>query len=285
MRRVSGAFALLFLLWLIAPSTPLSAQDYRTVTLSKQYRGQDSLQAEIEFAAGVLKVRPGSPGSLYRMELSYDPQRFAPLSKVDSSGTDLRLGIKSSGQAGISVGLKNDRPQDGLIELNPRTILSLDVSLGAAQADLDFGGLRVSQAEIRTGASETTLRFSSPNRVQCEQMSISVGAAEFSAYQLGNSDCKTISVDGGVGGVLVDLTGAWKRDATITLAVALGDISLVLPREVGVELTLDRFLSNFNPEGFVHEGRVYRSLNYSTAGRRLSLSLTSTVGVVKVEWK
>ena len=159
MRRASGASALL-LLWLIAPSTPLSAQDYRTVTLSKQYRGQDSLQAEIEFAAGVLKVRPGAPGSLYRMELSYDPQRFAPLSKVDSSGTDLRLGIKSSGQAGISVGLKNDRPQDGLIELNLRTILSLDVSLGAAQADLDLGGLRVSRAEIRTGASETTLRFS-----------------------------------------------------------------------------------------------------------------------------
>ena len=284
MRRTPGASALLLLL-LTSLGGPLLAQDYRTVTLSKQYRGQDSLQAEIEFAAGVLKVRPGSPGSLYRMELSYDPERFAPLSKVDSTGTDLRLGIKSSGQAGISVGLKNDRPQDGLIELNPRTILSLDVSLGATEADLDLGGLRVSRAEIRTGASETTLRFSSPNRVQCEQLSISVGAAEFSAYQLGNSDCQTIRLDGGVGGVLVDLTGAWKRDATIALAVALGDISLVLPREVGVELTLDRFLSNFNPEGFVQEGRVYRSLNYSTAGRRLSLSLTSTVGVVKVEWK
>ena len=45
----------------------------------------------------------------------------------------------------------------------------------------------------------------------------------------GNDDCETIRLDGGVGGVLVDLTGAWKRDATITLAVALGDISLVLP--------------------------------------------------------
>jgi hypothetical protein len=127
----------------------------------KQYRGQDSLQAEIEFAAGVLKVRPGSPGSLYRMELSYDPQRFAPLSKVDSSGTDLRLGIKSSGQAGISVGLKNDRPRDGLIELNPRTILS-STSPWRRPSRSGSRWTPCSQAEIRTGASETTLGSAHP---------------------------------------------------------------------------------------------------------------------------
>lgn len=264
---------------------PLAAQELRTVTLSKQYRGQDSLSAEIEFAAGVLKVRPGPPGSLYRMELSYDPERFAPLSQSDSNGTHIRLGVKSSGQAGISVGLRNERPQDGVVELNPRSVLVLDLSLGAAQADLDLGGLKVAQATLETGASQTTLRFSSPNTVHCDRLAVSVGAAQFSAFQLGNSDCGDIRVEGGVGGVLVDLTGAWKRDATVSLSVTLGDISLVLPREVGVELTLDRFLSNFNPEGFVREGRSYRSRNYATAQRKLTLSLTSTVGGVKVEWK
>jgi hypothetical protein len=264
---------------------PIGAQELRTVTLSKQYRGQDSLDAEIEFAAGVLKVRPGVPGSLYRMELSYDPERFAPLSQSDSNGSHIRLGVKSSGQAGISVGLRNERPQDGTIELNPSAVLALDLTLGAVQADVDLGGLKVAEATIQTGASQTTLRFSSPNRVRCDRLAVSVGAAQFSALQLGNSDCDEIHVEGGVGGVLVDLTGAWKRNANVSLSVALGDISLVLPKEVGVELTLDRFLSNFNPEGFVREGRSYRSRNYTSAERKLTLSLTSTVGAVKVEWR
>lgn len=287
MRRLGRVTALFTCLLVPAgfSAGSLRAQELRTITLSKQYRGQDSLAAEIEFAAGVLKLRPGSTASLYRMELSYDPERFAPLSQMDSNGTRLRLGVKSSGQAGISVGLKNERAQDGLIELNPRTILSLDITLGAAQADLDLGGLRIAQAAIQTGASETTLRFSSPNKVRCDRLEVSVGAAQFSALELGNSDCRSIRLEGGVGGVVVDLTGVWKRDAEVSLSVALGDITLVLPKELGVQLSLDRFLSNFNPEGFVREGRIYRSSNYATAERKLTLSLTSAVGAVRVEWK
>lgn len=263
----------------------LQAQDRRTVTLSKQYRGQDSLNARVEFAAGQLILRAGQGGSLYRMELSYDPERFAPLSRVDTAGRELLLGVKSSGQAGISVGNRNESPQDGLIELNPRAVLALDVSLGATEADLDLGGLRVGSAQIQTGASRTTLRFSAPNRVRCERLTMSVGAAEFSALQLGNSNCRSIRLDGGVGGVLVDLTGNWQEDASISLAVALGDITLRLPRDVGVALTLDRFLSNFKPEGLMYDGRIYRSGNYATAQRKLTLALTSTVGAVKVEWR
>ena len=85
--------------------------------------------------------------------------------------------------------------------------------------------------------------------------------------------------------MLVDLTGAWKRDATVALAVALGDISLVLPQGGRAELTLDRFLELQSRKDSCMTAGSTVSLNYSTAGRKLSLSLTSTVGVVKVEWK
>jgi hypothetical protein len=285
MMRPAGLAPLAAALLALPPVHFVAAQELRTVTTSKQYRGQDTLRADIDFAAGKLKIRAGDPAWLYRMELSYDPERFAPLSRLDSAGRTLQLGVKSSGESGITVSAKDDQPQDGTIELNPATAISLDVTLGAAEADLDLGGLKISSAVIQTGASQTTLRFSSPNRIACERLEISVGAAEFSALQLGNASCRTVKLDGGVGGVLVDLTGAWKNDANLTLSVALGQITLRLPREVGIELTLDRFLSNFSPDGFVRDGRVYRSSNFATATRKLTLALTSTMGGVTVEWK
>ena len=40
--------------------------------------------------------------------------------------------------------------------------------------------------------------------------------------------------------------------------MALGEVTLRLPRQVGVRITLDKFLSSFDPQGLVRRGTSYR---------------------------
>ena len=64
----------------------------------------------------------------------------------------------------------------------------------------------------------------------------------------------------------------------------MGELTLRLPRNVGVRLTLDRFLVSFDPAGLVRTGDAFQSPGYERAERTLDIDVTTAVGGVKVEW-
>jgi len=101
---------------------------------------------------------------------------------------------------------------------------------------------------------------------------------------LGNSRCQQIRVNGGAGGVTLDLSGAWTGETTIAVALAVGQVTLRIPRDLGVSLSLDRFLSSFEPKGFVRAGNDWQTPEYGQSPRRVNIHLTSTVGGVRIEW-
>jgi len=174
--------------------------------------------------------------------------------------------------------------QIAAVTISPRVDVALDLTLGAAEADLDLGGLRVTTLQVKSGASQTAIRFSQPNGTRCQQASISAGAADVSVVGLGNSRCDLIEFEGGVGKVLLDFAGAWTSNAKVEVKMAMGELTLRLPRRVGVKITMDKFLSSFEPAGLVRRGEAFQSPNYDSNQRHLDLDLTTAVGGVNVEW-
>ena len=56
-------------------------------------------------------------------------------------------------------------------------------------------------------------------------------------------------------------------------------------RTNGVEvITMDKFLSTFEPRGLVRRGSSYRSPGYDQATRHLDIEVTTAVGGVTVDW-
>jgi hypothetical protein len=51
-----------------------------------------------------------------------------------------------------------------------------------------------------------------------------------------------------------------------------------------VSITLDKFLSRFEPEGLERHGTSYRSAGYDQAARHLDIDISTAAGAVKVEW-
>ncbi len=253
-------------------------------TTFRQLHGQTRLSARIEYGAGNLRLEPGRPGELYRMNLSYDEDRFVPLSDFDAASRSVVLGVRARGEGGVRVVSRTQLQQTASVAISPRVDLALDLTLGAVEADLDLGGLRISNLDLKTGASRASVRFSRPNATRCRRASFSAGAAEVEVLALGNSRCEEIEFEGGVGHVLLDFSGATNSGARVSVKMAVGGITLRLPRNSGIRITMDKFLSSFEPAGLVRRGGAFVSPNYDGARRRLDLDLTTAMGGVEVQW-
>jgi hypothetical protein len=275
-----GAVLLALLLW----GGAAEAQSMRPFETFRQRHGETRLRTRLEYAAGNLRLIPGQPSELYRMDLAYDPERYLPISDFDNQNGSVLLGLRAAGGGGVRVVSRGQLNQIATVALSPAVDLALDLSLGAVDADVDLGGLRVTDLNLKTGASRTVVRFSEPNAARCDAAVISAGAAEISVLGLGNSRCDEVEFEGGMGRVLLDFAGAWSSSSRVQVKMAMGELTLRLPRKIGLRITMDRFLSSFEPAGLVRRGNGFESPNYSGSARHLDLDLTTAMGGVEVKW-
>lgn len=266
------------------PVLSLSGQTMQHAGASRQLLDQSALHATVAFAAGNLTITPSPAGVLYKMDVDYDGERFTPVSHWEAGTQSVELGLKASGEGGLRVSNREHLAQSAVIQFSREVPLSLDASIGAAEAGLELGGLRLTSIHLTTAGSRTAVRFGSVNPGRCDSLALEAGAAEVLVQALGNSRCHTVRVSGGAGGVTLDLSGAWTGETTIAVALAVGQVTLRIPSDLGVSLSLDRFLSSFEPKGFVRVGDTWQTLEYGQSPRRVNIQLTSTVGGVKIEW-
>jgi hypothetical protein len=261
-----------------------SAQAMRPFSTYRQWHGETRIVARLDYAAGALRLAAGRPTELYRMDVLYDGERYVPVSDFDAARGGVALGLHASGHGGLRVVSTGQLRQTAAVTFSPRADLALDVTLGAVDGDLELGGLRLTDLALKAGASRATVRFSQPNATRCRAATLSAGAAELSVLGLGNSRCDRIAFEGGVGRVTLDFGGAWTSSATVDVKMALGEVALRLPRQVGVRITMDKFLATFEPQGLVRRGTSYLSPGYDQAARHLDIDVTTAMGGVTVDW-
>lgn len=257
-----------------------SAQSWRTVTMSRQTSGEEALDVSVQYGAGHLQVRPAAEGILYRLHVRYDEEVFEPVAELE--GRRLRLGIDGLGRD-LRIG-KDRAGGQAELELASDVPMALELELGALRADLDLGGLSMTELRLRTGASETRLDVSSPNRVPMGRGSFHVGAADFEARNLGNLGAEEIEVSAGVGAVTLEFTGAWRRDAEVSVDVRLGSLELRFPEGLGVMIEKNTFLTSFDPQGLVKRGDAFYSLDWEEAEHRVVVDVDAAFGGVDVVW-
>lgn len=281
MRLAAGTSGALLLLAVLPGAA--GAQSLRQYTTTRQFNGEDHLAATVEFAGGTLQLGAGKPGALYTMELRFDPSRSQPVSSWDSARSLVRLGLSSLDNGSVGVGSGGPR-QSGAITFTPQADLDLTLRTGAAETRVDFGGLRLASLVVETGASTTDIIFSKPNPMRCREARLTAGVAELKVSGLGRSHCEAVSFKGGVGTVVLDYGGTWRGRTALRADLAVGGLTLRIPREVGVVITTEKFLTSFQPAGFTREGNRYTSTNQGTASRYLDVALTTSLGGVTVEW-
>jgi hypothetical protein len=110
-------------LTLLLGTAQAEAQDWRTVTRSRQVESEQSMDVEVRYGAGQFIVGPTEAGTLYRMHLRYDEDVFEPV--VEQSGYTLRIGTESIGRR-IRLGRDNTA---GEMELALAQDVAMDLSM------------------------------------------------------------------------------------------------------------------------------------------------------------
>ncbi len=262
----------------------LHAQSFRTISATRLARNESNVRVRVEFAAGEFRLTPGDAQTLYRGEIYYDEDSFDASADYDTESRTLFFGLENQ-DGELRLG-RHEEPQRMELELNPNIPTRLDLKLGAVEADIELGGMTISALDLSTGAAETILTFSEPNRGECRSLELNVAAAEFRAEHLANSRCEGISFEGGVGDITLDFTGDWGNATTTEadLELGLGQLTLRLPRGLGVAIEMDRFLASFDRAGFRKRGSRYISEGYETASKRLTVYIKAVLGDIDVDW-
>ncbi len=284
MRTRSAGWAFAAAVLAAAPADA-AAQTYRTLAASRQRVHEEHLSVHVQFTAGRLRLHPDLHGALYRAQVVYDAEHFEPISRFDRDDNALHIGV--SGELRGRVGRSGLRDQRLDLSIAPDVATVLDLELGAVEAELHLGGLSIREASLRTGASKTTVWFAAPNGIACDRLEMEIGAAEFTVHGLGNASCARVSLQGGAGDFTLDLAGAWDVEGipAITIEVGVAAVKLRIPRDLGVELELHRFLAAFERSGFTKRGSTYYSSGYDAAARKISLDISTAIGEIDVEWQ
>lgn len=257
----------------------LHAQSMRTVAMSRQLEDHAEVEVFVDYGVGRFTVQPVGDGLLYRMNLRYDEERFEPVAEY--SGHRLEVGLESIRRSRLRGHRESGELQ---LELARGVPMDLDLEFGAVHAELDLGGLALTDLDLSTGASESVIQISEPNRMELETARFEVGAAEFTVHNLGNLNAERIEFDAGVGSVVLGLDGVWQRDAHLDIDLGLGSLELRVPEGLGLRLNNDSFLTALDSEGLVKRGDTFESLNWRDAERRVTIDLDAAFGSVEVVW-
>jgi hypothetical protein len=250
-------------------------------------KGVKRIEAEIKYGAGRVTVAP--------LAMS-DAARF----DVTSGGStkDYDLEYVTHGDVGELLyenktkHLKNiDTDQNHLeVTLSENYPTDLSLEVGACEADVDLGGLRLTQLKIDVGASSGDIQFSKPNPERMRDMKISAGAASVNLVSLGNANFEHFKFDGGVGKFRIDLRGEYHGESEIVMSIGLGSATIILPEGIPVQIHADR--DNWLSSVDLHSHKLeevgeneYQSPGFDTAKTRIILRLDVGLGSADVRWR
>jgi hypothetical protein len=120
------------------------------------------------------------------------------------------------------------------VTLPPDAPIALDVELSQAGAEIDLGGLWLTAADVEINQGGMQIVVSEPLVAPIDELSIRAAMGGVEARSIGNASPRKLRLDASMGGVELDLSGAWVADSTIVIATKMGGVEVVLPKDVNV---------------------------------------------------
>lgn len=261
-----------------------SGQVMRTFSVSRPVANERFLHVTLDFGGGTLVLAPATGDELYGLALRYDADRSAPIQQYDPRTGILHIGNETVGGTGVRVSSGGRAEQTARFTFSPAVPLALYANLGAGDARLDLGGMTLTELEVHGTAARATVDFSTPTRGPCKSATFAVGAAELDVRHLAQAGCAAIRVEGGLGSVTLSFDGSWRQDATLTVDLAMGGLTLQLPAGTGVRINGERFLAPFTGNGFARNGDTWTTPGFDQAAHKLRVDLKASMVQTTVRW-
>ncbi len=247
----------------------------------------DQLIIVCELGAGEFTIRPKDMTEAAIVDVTYNSRDLDCIIDYSEKGSRGYLSLESDHRRSNHMDTE-DNIWD--ITVSTKYPVSIEMDIGACEADFDLGGIPIKELSLDIGAASGVLEFSAPNPERLKEMDIDAGATSLELRQLGNANFEYLNFDGGVGSFELDLRGEYKDESTVSIDVGLGSVEITMPEGVPfrIETDGDHFLSSID----FHKSRmnevdddVYESDDFEGADARIILELSAGLGSIDVYWK
>jgi hypothetical protein len=259
------------------PSVKTQVGELREETVQVFLNDATAADVDISFGAGELRLRPGDLEGLLEANFTYNVEELKPVIEENQRGDQLDVSLHLKAE-GLSFNFGDETRNEWDIKLSPRVPTSLSLDLGAARGRVDLGGLRLTDARIRTGAADMEVDWDELNPEALDLLEVNAGAANLKMNDLGNAHFDQMSFTGGAGNFDLDFSGNWQESARVSIDAGLSNLTLVLPSDIGVKVdTGDKALANVNARGLRREGTAW--VNDAYGEEELELIITVDIGL------
>lgn len=184
------------------------------------------------------RIVPNRPGEPIRVEATFDPADYA-LEEIFEEGGEagwtytVKFRQKTAGSflttlkemfAGTSPNVKIFLPVDHPL------ILDLDVRQGGAVLEVDE--MWLTSADLKCEMGGLVVTFDRPLRAPMDSLSVRSSMGGCVVSGAGNASPRRMVVDARMGGLDLDLKGAWVQDSEITISQSMGGGAVHLPDNV-----------------------------------------------------
>ncbi len=251
--------------------------DLQEETVSLPLTDTDAVTVQLSFGAGELAVESGPADQLVEAQFRYNVAEWKP----EVTYEDHRLTIEQD-EIRNSWGIPSDEVRnEWKLEFSPDVPLDMTIQAGAGNGELDFGGLQITDLRMDLGAGDFDIRFNTPSETTMERLTMNAGAAKLSVVELGNAGLKEMTVQGGVGDILLDFTGDWSHSAEVEIIGGVGSFTIQVPDDVGVHVTVEG-ISNLDVSGLRRQDDAYVNDAFGETEIELRIRITTGLGDVHI---
>jgi hypothetical protein len=113
-------------------------------------------------------------------------------------------------------------------------------------------------------------------------LSVDLGAGT-SNLQLAGLSLTRLGVSVGASKSTVDLSGDWAHNLDVTIEAGAADISVVLPKNVGVRVKVESGPHAIDASGLTQDGDVFTNAAYGVSGVTLQINIKAGIGKINLD--
>jgi hypothetical protein len=206
--------------------------------------------------------------------------------KTETHSVD--LGAATSAQIRIEMGfgeLKVDSAEGKLMEGTFNYNIAGWQPQVSYEVDGGQGSLVVSQPDeevnlVNQGAQNRwDLLLNSRVPIDLE---VSTGASK-SELNLSAIDLTRLKVETGAGEGTIDLSGGWSHDLSVIIQGGVGNLTVILPREMGVRVRVETGIGNVKTAGLSKDGNDYVNEALGVSSQTLSIDIQAGIGAIDLQ--
>ena len=249
--------------------------------------GAKKIEVELEFSAGELRIIPEDMSEAAVLDVLYDPHRVEYDIEYNVSKATGHLSIETDHHKHKSIDTDDNKLE---MILSTRYTTSLEMDIGACDAEIDLGGIPLEYLDLDIGAASGDIDFSEPNPMRLKEINIDAGASSLDMHSIGNANFELMSFSGGAGSFDLDFRGQYKGESTIDIDIGVSSADIILPRGIParVETSGSNWLSSVdfhNDDLEEIDDDIYESPDFQDAETRIILTIDVGLGAVDVYWK